>query len=173
MATWADALQGVFGPVVGAAITLWATRKAEGERISAAIIWSWAYDRSGAQIEEPFLHVQNRSGQPILISRVRWQKGLMRRSAGDEIPLNFEDPTDIDFPYEIKAGEVRRFELDNLSARRMVQTASPLERTVSRISRRPYLWIEIGTVTGTRVRIGASDATPWRDRPAWLAASVR
>lgn len=168
MASWSDTFQAAFGPIVGAGITLLATRISQREKLSATIIWNRAYYRHSAPSEEPFLHIQNRSIHPVLVSKIFWRRGLFRPRIADEFPLDYEDPTEIDFPYAIAAGEMRRFVLDTRSAKRVADCATPLTQFASRWARRPYLWIEIQTIAGTRMRISASDATPWRDRPAWL-----
>jgi hypothetical protein len=167
MAEWASVVQTAIGPVIGAAISFFALRQSDRERLGAAIIWAEPHDpRNG--IEWPFLFIQNRSKQAILIGSVETELGLVfRRRAKDFCPLEFDDPTDLRFPYKIDPGEGWRFALDPKALRHAADTAPALARWLG-VLRVPYLRIQARTVGGASISVDGAEGTPWRDRPRWL-----
>lgn len=167
MADWASVAQSLGGPLIGALITLIVTRQNRRERISAAIIWqTFADPRTDWEVVS--LHVQNQSGLPVLISSIEIQTGIIfRRSTRGSQPLDFEDPTDLHFPYAINPGEVQRFVLHQWSFATAIEKPPLAARILGRLGV-PYVRIKVRTIGGGAVSINAADATPWRDRPKWL-----
>lgn len=168
MADWASVAQSAVGPIVGSGITVWATRNSDRERLSAAIIWMDGFDHREEYVNWPALHVHNRSKQAIMIATMETRLGVfVRRRAMDYFPMEYDDPTDLQFPYRVEAGEVKQFCLDPAVLDRAAATAGRLDRALGYV-RIPYLRVGVRTMAGGRVFVDAADATSCRDRPKWL-----
>lgn len=156
------------GPLIGAAITLYALKRGDREKISASIIWIDDFDEQHGYTSEPFLHVQNRSIQPIMIAKIELTSGILIKSREkDAFPVSYEDPTDLAFPYRIDPGQTWRKMLDTDVIGRVAGKASYLPKILGLINI-PFVRIRVTTMGGVRLSIDAADATKWTDRPRWL-----
>ena len=103
-----------------------------------------------------------------MIATVETKLGVFfRRRAMDYFPMEYEDPSDLDFPYRVEAGEVKRFFLDTKVMDNAAATAGRVARALGYV-RIPYLRVGVRTMAGGKVFVDAADATSWRDRAQWL-----
>ncbi|MEA3045647.1 MAG: hypothetical protein QOH47_3485 [Sphingomonadales bacterium] len=159
----------VLSPVIGALTAVWAYKRQDKERLNAALIWSWARDyQSGSLEEQPFLNVHNRSDKPVVVTDITYLKGSIWPKAERGTAIDYVDPTEIDFPYQIEPGKMHRFRLNPYGAKVITDKTTKFGRLARKLGRAP-VWIELRTMAGTRLRLRAEDATPWRDRAEWLA----
>lgn len=137
------------------------------ELIDAAITWQWTNGHQGLD-EEPYLSIQNRSAVPAYIIRARYWRGLFFRREADKYAFAYVDPTDDSFPLEVKAQGVTNFPLSSWQANRITDKAPWYVRAFAWLWKRPYLWLEIRTMSGRRLMIPANDVTTWNKRARWL-----
>ena len=147
---------------------MWTYRRQRKERLSAAIIWAWGADyQTGGQEEQPFLTVQNRSDKPAVITDISYLAGSLWPKPEPGTAMDFDDPTDIDFPYEIEPGKMHRFRLNSYGAKTITDKVTSLGRLARKLGRAP-VWIQVKTMANTRLRVRAEEATPWKNRAEWL-----
>jgi hypothetical protein len=155
----------VVGPLAGVYATLWTVRRTEKVRFDAHIDWV-DFGPNSPLGETPALYIHNKSKDALVVTEIRFRSGawIKRRRAGTA--LHYEDPMDLDFPYTVQPGVVRRLILAEYYARKYAD----LERWGAKAAdwlRRPTLWLEIVTATGRSKTIGAEQALTWKDRPRW------
>lgn len=159
-------IQTIFGPLVGAWIALYSLRRNDKEKLSATIIWDWQNGFGFRDVEEPHIHIFNRSDRAVMLASVGLKRGLIFRVKG-EYPLWWDDEPNFNFPYKIEPGTSWSRMLDRKGIMREAEKAGWLARVLG-LLRVPYLRFEAKTIAGTKVSIDAADATPFQDRPKWL-----
>ena len=168
LAAIAAIVSAILSPIIGALTGIWTYRRQQREQINAAIIWGWGPDYvAGGTIEMPFLVIQNRADKPALISDVRFLAGTVFPMPTHGTALDYSDPTDLEFPYEIAAGATWRRRLNSYGAKAITDKATKPQRIARRLGRSP-VWLEIRTMAGSRIKLRADDATPWENRATWL-----
>ena len=153
---------------IAAFVGLWTYRHQSKELIDGAVTWTWTFDLDRGPDEAPFLAVQNRSAVPAYLVRVRYRRGVFFRAEASRYALSYDNPTDGSFPLEVKAQGVTSFPLSSFMADEIVGKASLASRCCAYLTKRPYLWIEITTLSRRTMTIPANDVTSWRKRPRWL-----
>jgi len=168
MADWTTVFQSAVGPIVGSAITLFATRSADREQLSAALIWIDHFDEEHGHSSCPLLHIHNRSSQAIMIASAATRTGnFFKKINRDFYPLDYEDPFDLDFPYRVEAGEVWRKSIDPLVMLNVAESAKWYNKGLEFIGF-PFVRIGIRTMTGSSCFTNAALAIPWNKRPWWV-----
>lgn len=155
-------------PMIATHISLRAFRLQAKELLDAAITWQWEPQLAGGLDEEPFLVIQNRSAVSAFLVKVRYRKGTFLRREAYRYALSYPDPTEGNFPLEVKAGGVSSFPLSTGGANQIAEQASWFSKCLSYIFKHPYIWVELCTISGHRMIIGANDVTTFRHRPLWL-----
>lgn len=138
------------------------------EPLDGAIAWQWQHYASGEQTEEPFLVLQNRSNVPAYLKRARLLRGNFLRREASRYAFSFVEITDGNFPLEVVAAGVSSFPLSKETAGRIFSKAKWYNKAISYLFKRPYLWIEITTLSGRRIVVAANDTADFRDRPLWV-----
>ncbi len=148
-----------------ALIVYWAKSR---EPLDGAIAWQWQNYPDGQQIEEPFLVLQNRSNLPAYLKRARLLRGNFIRREASRYAFSYLEMTDGNFPIEVTAAGVSSFPLSQTMADRVLAKARWYNKLISYVLKRPYLWVEVTTLSGRRVVVAANDAADFRDRPLWI-----
>lgn len=138
------------------------------EPLDGAIVWQYQNYPSGEQIEEPFVAVQNRSATPAFIKRARLLKGNFIRREASRYAFSFFEMTDGAFPLEIAGQGVSTFPLSQASADKVLGQARWFNKLTGYLLKRPFLWVELRTISGRRIVIPANDAGDYVDRPLWV-----
>lgn len=148
-----------------ALIVYWAKSR---EPLDGAIAWQWQRYADGQEVEEPFLVLQNRSNAPAFLKRARLLRGNFVRREAKRYAFSYVEMTDGNFPLEVSAASVSSFPLSKATADRIFTKARWYNKAVSYLFKRPYLWVEITTLSGRRIVVAANDAADFRDRPLWI-----
>ncbi|MDO9337418.1 MAG: hypothetical protein Q7T61_13540 [Caulobacter sp.] len=164
---FAAVLTAILSSGFGAYFGLRTFRQQAKELLDGAIAWQWV-PGPGAQQEEPFLVMQNRSAVPAFIIGARFRRGLFIRLESQRYPFSYPEPMDGNYPLEIKAQSVTSFPVSLAGADRAAESAMWPSITLAYLFKRPYVWLEISTLSGRRLMIPANDATSFEDRPLWL-----
>ncbi len=152
--------------LVGALTGLWTYRQQNKERVSAAITWVWTQKYNSFD-EEPFLAVQNAAEVPAFLVSARILKGCFFRRQAYSYAFDYVEPTDGNFPLELKAANVSLFPIAKHRMDRIAREAKMLSRLWSSLGR-DYLWLDVRTIGGRRMLIPANDATSFQNRANWL-----
>jgi hypothetical protein len=161
------ALQLLVSPLLGAVAGLWAKNAGEKERIKAHIEWREGEDERGNPDYDPCVLVQNLSGQKVYIVSVshRWGPFYLLRSS--ETALYYEEPFDLNFPYDIGPGEIRWLGLATDALRLRADRTGLLSRIAGAVYWRPRVRIYVRTLSGATAHVGAEKALYWRQMPFW------
>ena len=116
--------------------------------------------------EAPFLYITNNGSKPVMVTDIRYATGLIKRKLRAFTALDYADPLDLNFPYEIGANETTALEISDYQFRRYYFPQVWRNR-ISSVLRRSSGWIRVQTAKGTIAWLGAEDALPWSSRPAW------
>jgi hypothetical protein len=150
-------------PFIAAGGALWIYSLQHRERISCFITFGY-----GREWEETSLiSIHNRSSQPVAITRIRYRFGILFRKPSQGTALDYEDPTDLDFPYVVGAGEIRKLKLDEHHAIRLAQTVGKLRIWAARVLRRSRFTVECTTSTGAKYETSGEPILPWKDQLPW------
>ena len=149
------------GPIV----KLWEVVRQDKERLELHIEWV-DFHPNDYRDSAPFLYVINRSKNPIFITEISFRTGLFWRRKRANTAVDFDDPLDLNFPYEILPSQQKQFMLQSRAAEQHIDKLKAYAR-FSSIFRRSLLWIDVGTAGGTSKKIGAERAMKWQNRPAW------
>jgi hypothetical protein len=163
---WIDYVT-LIGAVIAATtplIKLWEVVRQDKERLELHI--DWVDFDSDYRDSAPFLYVINRSKNPIFITEIGFRTGLFWRRKRAYTAVDFDDPLELNFPYEILPSQQKRFMLQSHTAEKHVDRLKAYAR-FSSIFRRSLLWIDVETAGGTSKKIGAERAMKWENRPAW------
>lgn len=117
--------------------------------------------------EIPFLYVHNRGEKAVAVVDIYYRTGPIRPRRLRGLAMDYDDPTDIHFPYEIEPGKSRRFKLASYRVVEALDKSSRWHRVAHLVGRQP-IWVEVQTMANTRKRIGAAKVAPWKARPDWL-----
>src|SRR6185369_684534 len=147
----------IVAPFVAAGGALWIYALQQRERVSCFI--TYGYGREYDEID--FLGIHNRSSQPIAVVAVRYRSGVLVRKSGQGTALNYEDPTDLAFPYVVGPGEIRKLWLDDVQALRLAKSVGFLRRLMARLLHRSRILVECETSTGARYATSAEKVLPW------------
>lgn len=148
-----------------ALIVYWAKSR---EPLDGAIAWQWQNYPDGQQTEGPFLVLQNRSNVPAYLKRARLLRGNFIRREASRYAFSYLEMTDGNFPLEVTAAGVSGFPLSQHMANRVFDKARWFNKLISYLLKRPYLWVEVTTLSGRRIVVAANDAADFRDRPLWI-----
>lgn len=158
----------VISSLLGAYFGLKSFRHQARELIDGAITWQWTRGHHGGMDEEPYLAIQNRSAVPAYIVRARFLRGLFLRTEARKYAFSYAEPTDGNFPLEVRPQGVTSFPLYTGDADRIADKALLPSRWLGYLLKRPYVWIELSTISGHTVLVPANDATSFKERPLWL-----
>ena len=137
------------------------------ERIACIVSWGWIYGGEGPD-EAPFLIIHNRGTQSVAVSAVRYLAGFPAKIRGSGTALDYEDPTDVNFPYIVAPGEIKRLRLDEMMALRLIGELPRFQALAARLFRRPRIFVEATTTTGLRKKTEAESTLPWTSRASWM-----
>ncbi|WP_287459246.1 hypothetical protein [Sphingomonas sp.] len=154
----------IFGAITALAVFWFKSR----EPLNGAIVWQWQYYPNGQESEEPFVAVQNRAATPAFIKRARLLKGNFIKREASRYAFSYPEMTDGSFPLEIAAQGVSTFPLSQSSADKILEQAYWFNKLISYVLKRPFLWVELKTISGRRIVIPANDAADFQDRPLWI-----
>ncbi|MBX3594132.1 hypothetical protein [Sphingomonas sp.] len=162
----------VAGPIllssfVGAVSGLWVFRQQNKERLCAAVTWEWRQGYNGEMDEEPYLAIQNTSSMPSYLVGARIMKGYLWRSQVAKYAFDYPEVTDGNFPLQLKPASVTSFPLAKYRFDNEAAKASRWTQLLGRLGRN-YFWIEVRTLAGRKLTVGANDATSFQKRPKWL-----
>ncbi|TCP92758.1 hypothetical protein C8J42_102534 [Sphingomonas sp. PP-CE-1A-559] len=168
---WVIPAAKLVGPIllssfVGAFAGLWSFRQQGKERLRAAVTWQWTHGYHG-ETEEPFLTVQNSSNVPAYLVKARFLRGNFLKREAFGYAFDYVEVTDGSYPMELKAASVSTFPLAKYRADKIAEGAGMTTRFLGRL-KRPYIWLELKTIGGSRIVIAANDATSFEKRPKWL-----
>lgn len=157
-------ISSIFG-AVAALVVFWFKSR---EPLDGAVVWRYQNYPNGELIEEPFVAVQNRSAAPAFIKRARLLKGNFIKREASRSVFSFFEMTDGAFPLEIAAQSVSTFPLLQASADKVLEQAYWFNKVIGYLLKRPFLWVELKTISGRRIVIPANDAADYVDRPLWI-----
>jgi hypothetical protein len=146
----------IFGAITALTVFWFKSR----EPLDGAIVWQWQHYPNGQEIEEPFVAVQNRAARLL--------KGNFIKREASRYAFSYPEMTDGSFPLEIAAQGVSTFPLSQSSADKILEQAYWFNKIIGYVLRRPFLWVELKTISGRRIVIPANDAADFRDRPLWI-----
>ena len=151
----------VLSSCVAAATTLFVNARQERERISCFVDWKFVERDDGFE-EFPYLGVHNRSSQPIAIHSVRFAKGgVFYRAPEQATALDFDDPTDLAFPYLVEPGKIRVLVLDGDQASRLANEPRGLKLRMLKWLGIQRISLEVRTTARTLLFIDAEGSLPW------------
>ena len=133
------------------------------ERVSTVI--GWEHDARYGEMDLIVIH--NHSDRAVAIHAIRYLEGVIWRTAQQGTALDYEDPTDLGFPYLIQPNEMRRLRLDSMQARRLARRAGRWRKLVALVLRRSRILVECQSTAGTRFRTSGEPALPWDDQLPW------
>lgn len=145
----------------GAALAIAAASRKE----RASIVVSFGYDGNYDAID--YLVIHNRSLQTIAITSVRYYAGVIWRTPVDGTALDYDDPTDLDFPYVVEPGKLRRLRLDTGAAERIARRVGPLRRAVAWALRRSRFLVICRSTASATYRTSGEPILPWDDQLPW------
>jgi hypothetical protein len=148
-------------PFVAAGAALWIASVQRKERLSCFISYG------GQFADTSFVGVHNRSAQTVAIIGVRYLSGGSWRVPREGTALDYDDPSDIRFPYMIAPGEVLTLPLDEHQAKKCAEAVVGWSLLAARLLRRSRLLVECQSSAGTRYRTGGERVLPWSDRVPW------
>lgn len=157
-------ISAIFGALTALTVFWFKSR----EPLAGAIAWQWQHSLNGQQFEEPFVVVQNRSKVPAFIKRARILKGNFIKREASRYAFSYEEMTDGNFPLQIVAQGISGFPLSQASADKIIAQAHWFNKIVGYVFKRPFLWVELMTISGRRIVIPANDATDFKERPLWV-----
>ena len=163
--SWLTLGAAVLGTAASAFTAIWTTRRQDREVFDVHLDWEWM--GSGPHAELPFVYIHNRSKNSISVVQLTWMFGAFARRSWQGTALFYEDPSDINFPYEIQAGSTRKLYLDEDGAKRSFEKIKG-QANFYGIIRRSSLWLKVETMRGNSKLIPAESALPWLSRPAWV-----
>jgi len=138
------------------------------EPLDGAIAWKWRQDPWGQDVEKPFLVVQNRSNMPAFIKNARLLKGNFIKREAKRYAFSYEEITDGNFPLEIAAQGISSFPLSVGQADYFLDRARWFNKIIGYVFKRPYLWVELMTISGRRLVVPANDSAGFQERPLWI-----
>jgi hypothetical protein len=156
----------ILSPIIAAVTAIALFQRKEQERVHCTIEWRYIGHPDG-EYEDPFLVIHNRSDRSVAIKDLRYLTGAFWRRRSDHTALGYDDPEDIDFPYLVEPGKLKKIRLDEHQATRIANEVSAPARILSRAGR-PRIKVEAVTTAGKRIRVSAEGAIAWKKRPAWL-----
>lgn len=153
-------------PFIAAFVAVWVANFSAQERLSVFISYGWS-----GQKELSFVGVHNRSPQTIWIIDIRFVRRTGLRWRRDEyVAIDYDDPTDLAFPYDVAPGATRRLVLDDEHAIRYAQGCGRLATFVARRFRRDRFAVECTTTSGKRVRTPGEKMLPYKEQYAGARA---
>ena len=162
---WLTLAAATAGTILGTFTTIWSVRRADTEKFALHI--EWAFEPHSEEAEYPVLYIQNRSAGSIQIAEMAIYKGFLRKRRSCQTVKWWDDPTDLNFPYEVKAGETGKYALSSKTIKKQFNKIGRWRRTLSWL-RRATFWIGVSTVAGKRRFIAGDSALEWSARPSWL-----
>ena len=168
---WISAAQvgaAFLSPMIGAMTAILTLRWESRDSLVGSVDWVFDYDPSYGAIQYPFLMVQNRSLHSIHVTSLEFSRGILLRKGDGHTALEYDDPIDLDFPYEIESGKTKTFALDQKQAARLYGEDRLIDRIASSIGRKPFLLIA-RTMSGKKQKFSALRAIPFPTRPGWAA----
>lgn len=151
----AQLLVSATAPFVAAGAALWIASLQRRERLSCFISYGGQYG------DTSFLGMHNRSGQTVAITSIRYLAGGPWRTLRRGTALDYEDPSDLRFPYKIAAGEILKLEIDEHQAKMLAETVTGWRLLTLKLFRRSRVLIECQSSAGARYRTSAEPALPW------------
>lgn len=150
-------------PFVAAGGGFWLYALQQKERVSCFI----THDFGREYDEFSLVGVHNRSNQAVAITRVRYLSGVIFQTPNQGTALDYEDPTDLGFPYMVGPGEIRKLALEESQAARLAKNVGPIRCLLARFLRRSRISVECQTSTGARYRTSAEQVLPWDEQLPW------
>ncbi|MCJ2186356.1 hypothetical protein [Novosphingobium beihaiensis] len=162
---WLTLAVAAFGSAAATFSAIWIASREDREVFDLHISWQWF--GGGKYAELPFVYISNRSKQSIIIVDIEWLHGALKRCPDRGTALFYEDPGDLNFPYEVPAGSTEKLFLDEDGARNAFEKASKFANWFGWLGR-SSMWLRVTTVRGTKKFIGGETALRWADRPRWV-----
>jgi hypothetical protein len=153
---------------IGPLVKIWEIWRSDNERFDLHIEWI-DFGPNHEIGEAPFLFVLNKSANPIFITAIRFRTGLFWRKKHAYTAMQYDDPTDINFPYLVDPGKKHQFILQDYAAEKHYEQIG-WKSGLSKVFRRSWLWLEIETAAKSSRIIGAERVMSWKSRPAWTTA---
>lgn len=100
--------------------------------------------------------------------QARLLKGVLIRTEAVRYALSYTEVTDGNFPLTIGAAGVTSFPLSKSCADRAVANASSFAKLIGYVLKRPFLWLEVKTISGHRFLVPGNDVTSFQNRPLWV-----
>lgn len=151
-------------PFIAAGAALWIAALQRRELISVVIGHDYDHQRYG---DIDYFIVHNRSTQPVAITSIRYLSGVVWRTPQQGTALDYEDPTDINFPYLVQPGALLRLRLDSHAARKIASRFGVKRRRLAWLLRRSRLLVECRSSSGARYRTSGEPILPWDDQLPW------
>jgi hypothetical protein len=155
----------IIAPAVAAVTTVYQIRRGERDKITVHAEWKMVEDEESIE-EIPYVHIHNRSGHRVLVTEIRYAAGAFFKRGLSGTAKWYEDPFDLNFPYEIAPGEVLKLVLGEDEAERVFKKFAWQVRAWGWLRRR-YIWLEVQTAGGAHVRIPGERALAYSKRPNW------
>lgn len=159
----AQLLVSAIAPLIAAAGALGVARLSFRERVSIAITWGTDYRSQDVS----FIAIHNRSSQAVAITTVRYVSGVFWRTAEDGTALDYEDPSDLAFPYLIEPGKILRLRLNEYAAKRLAKESSRTQTVMAWALRRSRFLVECRSTAGSRYRTSGEPILSWDDQLPW------
>lgn len=138
------------------------------EPLAATVAWRWHWSPDFPSSEEPFLVIQNRSKIPSFVKQARLLKGSYVRREARQFAFGYDDPEDVNFPLKLHPETITSFPLVTHWADDLFANARWFNKAIGYVFKRPYLWVEITTISGRKVVVPANDSASWKNRPLWI-----
>lgn len=158
LATLVEVGKIVVSPVIAAITAIWVFNRKEREQIYCAVDWDWF--ASSPDPEVPFLAIQNRSSSQVMIKAFDYHVGLLRRAVPSKIAIFWEDPTDLNFPYPVNAGETRKFRLDDHEVKSLANGSGKLCRLAYSFFGWPRIRLSVTTMAGAKFSVSLERVVP-------------
>lgn len=150
------------GTFLTALIGVWSVRRSDREVFDFHIEWEWT--GVGPLPERPFIYVHNRSAHTLSIIQLSWYTGVFRYAAHKGTAVYYDDPSDVNFPYEVEPSKTIKIYLDEGGAIKAFEEISAKIGS-RRFFRSSYLALGLKTLRGSMRYIPAERALPWSMRP--------
>lgn len=135
-------------PILAAMTAIWVFRRQQREQVHCFVGWDMV--QGGPEAEIPYLAVQNRSDQTVMIKAFNYRTGLMRKAVPRTVAIYWEDPFDLHFPMGVDAGQIRKFRMDAHEATALAGKAGKMTRLLHRWFGVPRLSVQIQTMAGAQ-----------------------
>lgn len=136
--------------ILAAFTAIWVFRRQQREVLYGVVDWDWLGNAPDPEVA--FVAIQNRTTARVMIKSFDYECGFWKRKVPRKIALYYEDPSEVNFPFEIEEGKTRKFRLDEDEITRLADEVGFASGTLLQLFGMPRIRLCATTMAGTEVR---------------------